>query len=298
MTSAASWFRAWLCCAALIVGAASIVNALDIMDELDRAFAPALIPPDDGGAAALPADAAVPTSPLSSARTALSGNIPSVRVRVSASRHTILSTQSTGRIEEFRVKDGDRFQKGDLLVRMDDALPKLQMQRAQAVYDRQAVVHRMVKELYDLGTKGEAELEVAEADLAQAETDRSLARHMLARTRVEAPFAGRVADVFAREMQYLPEGQPLLEILDDSTLELEFIVSSQWVSWFAPGYRFTVTVEETGRVYEAELQRIGGKVDPLSQSMKAYAVLLEPDASLMEGMSGAAHIAPPAEDGR
>ena len=223
------------------------------------------------------------------------GLMPSVRVRVSARSHAVLSSQTSGRIVKVAVRDGERFREGDVLVRLDDSLIRLQAARSRAAYRRQETIHGMIKELAELGTKGEAEVEVADMDLEQARAEMESMALVLSRTTVTAPFSGRVADVFAKESQYVAEGQPLLEILDDSTLELEFIVSSHWLRWFRPGHRFEVTVEETGKTYQAVLQRLGGKVDPLSQSVKAYADLVEPAPELMEGMSGAAAITSPAD---
>jgi hypothetical protein len=37
-----------------------------------------------------------------------------------------------------------------------------------------------------------------------------------------------------------------LEIIDDSALELEFIVPSRWMAWLKDGYRFQVKIDETG----------------------------------------------------
>ncbi|CAK0764628.1 hypothetical protein WCLP8_3730004 [uncultured Gammaproteobacteria bacterium] len=51
----------------------------------------------------------------------------------------------------------------------------------------------------------------------------------------------------AREHQYVQAGQPLLEILDDSVLEVEFIAPSSWLAWLKAGASFKVTVEETGK---------------------------------------------------
>lgn len=236
---------------------------------------------------------AIPVPGVSGRQPSGGGMLPSIRARVTAERHTILSSQSTGRVVQVSVRDGDRFSEGDTLVHLDPSLLQLHSARAEAAYQRQEVLYQMNRELADMHSKGEAEVEASRMDMEQAKAEMDLVAMQLNRTRVTAPWNGRVADLFVRENQYVTEGQPLLEILDDSTLELEFIVSSHWVGWFKPGFGFKVTVEETGREYEAIVQRIGGKVDPLSQSMKAYATLTNPSSDLMEGMSGTVDITPP-----
>ncbi len=271
----------------LLIPAAHGADRPDAVAELEKLLSPphsAAVP--ESGPSAAPAPAV--TTPA-----AASGLFPALRARVTASRHTILSSQTAGRIEEVAVRDGDRFADGALLVRVDGALLEVQLERSRAAFRRQELLYQMTKELGELQTKGEIEVEVARMEMEQAAADLRGVEKLLARTRVLAPFPGRVAEVFAREKQFVAEGQPLLEILDDSTLELEFIVSSKWVDWFKPGFEFPVAIEETGEVRRAVLERLGGKVDPLSQSMKAYARFLEPPGGLMEGMSGEARIVPP-----
>ncbi len=235
------------------------------------------------------------TSAPASSRLGKGNLYPEVRVRVTAHRHAVLSSNCAGRIDELNVEDGDRFTAGQVLARIDGSLYRMQIARAQAALQRQEVLYRLARELYELQSKGEAEVEVARMEMEVARADLQAVEVLLERTAVEAPFSGRVAEVLAKEKQYVAEGTPLLEILDDSTLELEFIIPSQWIRWFKPGYRFMVTIEETGTKHEAVLERLGGKVDPLSQSLKAYASLLDLSPDLMEGMSGEAEITPPEE---
>ena len=95
------------------------------------------------------------------------------------------------------------------------------------------------------------------------------------------------------ENQFVSEGQPLLEILDPSELELEFIVPSRWLPWFVPGHAFSVHIDETQKAYPARLVRLSGKVDAVTQSIKAYARFETPDADLLPGMSGEALLTAP-----
>lgn len=220
---------------------------------------------------------------------------PEIRVRVTSPRHTILSSQTAGRVDAISVRDGDRFEASQLLVELDPTFEKIQLSKAEANLQRHRLILQMTEELVALGTKGELELSVVKADIGQAEAEVAFSRARLEQTRVLVPFAGRVGGVFVKEFQIVAEGQPLVEVIDESRMELEFIVSSQWMRWFKPGFAFSVTVDETGRTYQAVLERLGGKVDPLSKSVNAYARLVDADGFLMEGMSGEAFIKSPAE---
>ncbi len=93
-----------------------------------------------------------------------------------------------------------------------------------------------------------------------------------------------------REEQVVQPGQPLLEILDDTSLELEFIAPSSWLSWVAPGQAFEVRIDETGKTYAAQFTRIGARVDPVSQTVKIAGRITGQHAELMAGMSGVVRV--------
>ena len=218
---------------------------------------------------------------------------PALRVKVSALRSTVLSSQMPGRILELAVRDGDSFAKGQILARLDCAVPAAQLKRAEATHHKQLTLYETTAKLERLRSRSPLELAMTRAELAQAAAELSVAKSMLERCTILAPFSGKVSERMVHENQYVNEGQALFEIMDPSELELEFIAPSAWLPWFVPGYLFIVQIDETQGSYQASLSRLGGKVDAVSQSIKAYARFISQDEKLLPGMSGAAHIEPP-----
>jgi multidrug resistance efflux pump len=105
---------------------------------------------------------------------------------------------------------------------------------------------------------------------------------------VKAPFAGVVVTRLARPHESVTAGQQLLTILDDSRLEVRVVVPSVWLRWLEPGMRFVLHVDETARQYDAVLDRIGARVDPVSQTVEIFGSLTERPPELVVGMSGSA----------
>ena len=102
-----------------------------------------------------------------------------------------------------------------------------------------------------------------------------------------------MAEQKVREQQFVQPGQALLDILDDSVLELEFLVPSVWLRWLKVGGAFEVQIDETRKTYPARFTRIGARVDPVSQSVKVAAAIHGKFPELMAGMSGKVQIAQP-----
>lgn len=211
-----------------------------------------------------------------------------IRAQVTARTGAALASPMAGRIEHLAVEDGDRFKNGAVLVRFDCDLQEGQLARARAVLEKRRRVAEVNDRLQKLGSVSTKEVAVGHAEVQEAQADVAIARALVDRCTITAPFPGRVAGLAVRAHQFIGEGQPLMEILDDRELELETIVPSRWLAWLEPGTRFKVALDETGRTYEAVVARLFGKVDPVSQSIKLYGRIPAHPDELLPGMSGRA----------
>jgi membrane fusion protein (multidrug efflux system) len=110
--------------------------------------------------------------------------------------------------------------------------------------------------------------------------------------RDRSPFNGITVEQKAQEFQYATPGQPLLEVLDDRSLEIELIAPPRWLGWLKAGYGFAVQIDETDKTYPAEITCEGGRADPVSQTIKVFGEIRGDAAELMAGMSGRANIPP------
>jgi len=211
---------------------------------------------------------------------------PPIRVAVKAQEEVVIASQARGIVASLAVKDGSRFHKGDVLVKLDCSVLQAQTDKAKAQARRQQQIYESNERLSQMQSKSPLEVSVSKADAEAAFAEALAMEKMLAQCHIIAPFDGRVGELMVHKNQFVVEGQPLMELLNDSLLVLEFIVPSAWITWFVPGYAFTVNIDETGGVYQAALSYLGGKVDPVSQSIKAYAALSGKNSELIPGMSG------------
>jgi RND family efflux transporter MFP subunit len=219
---------------------------------------------------------------------------PDIRVQLVADTIATIGAPMAGRLTQFPLHDGDRFKQGQVLARFECGEKEAALAHARAVHESRKSVNESKQRLRALGTSSQVEYEVAAADEKQAAADVQAAQSLVANCTVAAPFSGRVSAVYAHNYQYLQTGAPLLEVLSDKSLELEMIVPSLWLSWLKPGSALKVTIDETGKTYPATLDRLSGKVDPVSRSVKVYARIDNPSEALLPGMSGHAIFAPPA----
>jgi len=225
----------------------------------------------------------------------LLGNAAEIRAQLTPRNYTTLSSEASARIDRIATRVGEHFKKGELLIAFDCVTQRAQVARAKAVATQAEKTSAINQRLANLKSIGQLELDVSRAEVEKATAELSMADAAASKCSIAAPFGGVTVEQKAQEFQYATPGQPLLEILDDRSLEVELIAPSRWLSWLKPGYAFQVRIEETEKNYPAEITRVGGRVDPVSQTIKVFGVIRGDAAELMAGMSGRANIPPPNE---
>lgn len=216
-----------------------------------------------------------------------------IRAQLLPRRYTTVAAEIGAKINRLPVAEGGTFRAGQLLVSFDCSLQQAQLQKAQAELEGAELIYKSNQRLAELNSVGHLELDLSRSAVGKAKAERGATQAVLAKCGVSAPFAGRVAEQKVREQQYVQPGQPLLDILDDSVLELEFLVPSNWLSWLRTGGKFQVNIDETGKSYPAKFIRIGARVDPVSQSVKVAAAIDGKFPELIAGMSGRVQVTPP-----
>jgi RND family efflux transporter MFP subunit len=214
-----------------------------------------------------------------------------LRAQLKARQSTLISSEMSARISQLKLHDGERFSAGQTLVSFHCALEEAQLSKSRATLEKKLKIHDVNQRLETLRSIGALELAVSKAEAEEAKADAQVAQAVLDRCVIKAPFSGKVAEIIARPYQSVRIGDPLLEILDDKNLEVEFMAPSRTLLKLKPGKHFRVILDETGKSYEAEITRLGGKVDPVSQTIKVYGRIIDKADELLAGMSGAVELA-------
>ncbi|MFT8417598.1 MAG: efflux RND transporter periplasmic adaptor subunit [Acetobacter sp.] len=207
-------------------------------------------------------------------------------VQITAPTNTQISAGMAGQLVEFPFQDGDKFKTGDVLARFQCSQQEATLAHARAEYVKHRGLLDVQTRMKALGQWSTSDLHSAEADLQAANADLKMALAVVAQCTIQAPFNGRVSNMMVHNYQYLSPGTPMLEILDDSALELSMLVSSITLRHLQPGATFQVWIHETDHTYDVKVTRVSGKVDPVSKTVKIYAQLVQFAPDLLPGMTG------------
>ncbi len=209
-----------------------------------------------------------------------------VRVQLVSRLQTTLSSEISAVISALPLREGEAFKKGASLVAFDCALLQAQLNKAEATAMAARQTLKVNNRLLELDSIGILEVSQAEAKVKETEAEVAAMQVMVSKCVAEAPFSGRIAKLYVDPHQYVTPGKPLMDILDQGSLEVRLIVPSRLVSTLREGGNFEVAIDELKKTYTAKLTRIGARIDPLSQSLPLTGEIVGSHPELLPGMSG------------
>lgn len=207
---------------------------------------------------------------------------------VVSQREATLATELTARIAEMSFLPGASFNKGDVLVAFDCKRYAAQLTAARAEEKAANLTVRENRELRRHRAVGATELEVSLARQAKAKAQADALEIQMGQCELRAPFAGRVVKHNANVFEIPRANEPLISIIDDTNLELDLLIDSDWLVWLKTGTRFKFRIDEIASEFPAEIKSVGAAVDPVSQTIRVKADFLKSSPKILPGMSGSA----------
>jgi membrane fusion protein (multidrug efflux system) len=192
---------------------------------------------------------------------------------------------TSGRIAEIVFRPGERFEAGEVLVRLDDEAERAAVAEAQASLREAELALERAKKLRANNTVAQATVDELEAAYLGARARVDAAQKQLADRTVKAPFAGvvgmRRVDVGARV-----DDDTVLTTFDDlSEIEIEFSVPEIFFGRVRTGQPVSATSTAfPGRAFSGRIATIDTRIGEISRAFRVRAVLPNPDLVLPAGM--------------
>ena len=158
------------------------------------------------------------------------------RALVVASQEAILSSELAARIENIAVKEMQRFNKGDLLIQFDCSLYEAQKDVVSANSNSALIKLKSDEQMLQMRSIGKYELELSISEYEKAKSELRIAELNVERCQIKAPFDGAVEEVIVNTYETIQPQVELMKIIQTDILELEMVVSSEWVSWLKIGH--------------------------------------------------------------
>jgi len=208
------------------------------------------------------------------------------RALVVASQEAILSSELAARIENIAVKEMQRFKKGDLLIQFDCSLYEAQKDVVSANANSSLIKLKSDEQMLQMRSIGKYELELSISEYEKAKSELRIAELNVERCQIKAPFDGAVEEVVVNTFETIQPQVELMKIIQTEVLELEMVVSSEWISWLKIGHPIKVYIDEIQKEFNATISGIGANVDAVSQTIQLKGTITDTSPALLPGMSG------------
>jgi len=205
--------------------------------------------------------------------------------RIEALQAVDLRPDETGRIVQLLFTEGQYVAKGAPLVRIDDAMPRAQAERAKAERDLTGQQLARVQRLREQNASTPADLERAEAAARSAEAALGVLELQIERSTVRAPFAGVVGQRFVSAGDYVTSATRLLTLQTVDPQRAVIEVPERHAVRLRRGQTVEFTVAaEPGRIFRAQVDFIDPVVQEANRTILVKGRARNADGVLRPGM--------------
>jgi membrane fusion protein (multidrug efflux system) len=195
-----------------------------------------------------------------------------------------VSAEMGGRVLAAPAEEGALIKKGDLLLRVDARngtaqikLLKSQVSSAQREYNR-------VKKLAAEGLATPQQVDQSQSQLEQTKLGLNQAKVGQGMSTVRSPFTGVVAMKMLEVGEYAGPGQPIVQLIDTSTIKLEVTIPESMVNFIKVNDDVQVEFSSIGKAVTGKVVRRGVTVTQPTQTFPIEIHIPNESGDLMPGM--------------
>lgn len=213
------------------------------------------------------------------------GDVKTYVGRVEASKSVVVSSPFPAKLEQVNVKQGQKVRKNQQVAKIYSETVASTLNAARATMHQAQDGYDRLQKVRGNGSVPEIKMVEVETALAKAQAALNSAQKAAYDCSVKAPFAGTVSEVYCEEGEDIPVAQPLVKIVDLSSLEIVISVPETEISSLEIGAEAQVSIPAlSGTPVKARLVRKGVDASLSSHSYECRLSLSAPVKDLMPGM--------------
>ena len=196
-----------------------------------------------------------------------------------------LTSKTSNIVTAVRFSDGQRVQKGQVLVELDSAQARADLAAAEAASAESASQVKRSRDLIDTHVISEAQFEQLEATMKTNVAKVAAARSHVDDTVIRAPFSGRVGLRRVSVGSLVNPGTTITTLDDLSVIKVDFSVPENFLAGLREGLKVTATAAAfPGRDFLGIVGSLDSRIDPVSRSVTVRAHVPNADLALKPGM--------------
>jgi membrane fusion protein (multidrug efflux system) len=208
---------------------------------------------------------------------------------VVAAQGVVVSADLPGIVDRIHFESGRRVQAGAVLVSLDVAQERSQLEAAQAQSHLAKLKLDRGRKLLEQQVLAQAEFDALEAEHATAEARVGEIQATIARKQIRAPFSGVLGIRQVNDGQFLNSGQPVVSLQQLDPVYVDFTLPQQDAAALRTGSRVEISGEGV-RTLTGQVTAIDAVFDEATRNIRAQATLRNVGGALKPGMFVDVHL--------
>jgi membrane fusion protein (multidrug efflux system) len=202
---------------------------------------------------------------------------------VRANERVDLVSEISGVIERVHFSEGVAVERGQLLVKLEDA--ELQAQRDRVRYQLHLAEIRETRQrdLREQGVVSEQDYDLAGTELSVLRAELRLVEARLEKTEIRAPFAGVIGLRYVSEGAFISPQTIIATLQDLDPIKIDFTLPQKYAARVGPGTRVQFRVEGSPEAHAAEVYAVEPRIASETRSLVIRARSGNPDHRLLPG---------------
>ena len=191
---------------------------------------------------------------------------------VLANEEAILRPEESGKIIAMHINEGAEVEKGQLLVKINDADLQAQLAKQVAMQKINEEKERDLKAL--LAEKGvsQEEYDLALSTVQQNKADMDLTQAQIAKTEIRAPFNGVIGLKNVSEGNNVSPADIIASVQQLNPVKIDFSVPEKYAASVHINDTIFITIQGTENRYKGKVYAIDPKIDASTRSLKIRAI--------------------------
>ena len=190
---------------------------------------------------------------------------------VMADEQVEISAEATGRITSIHFDEGTMVKAGDLLVTINNADLLAQADRNNFQLKLAETREERQRQLLDKQGISQQTYDQVLTELNALRAEARLIEAQLEKTRIKAPFAGRIGLRYLSEGSFVSPGTKIVRLARTSPVKIEFSVPERYLQYVQNGVDIRFNVDNSPLTFDASIYAIEPVIDQQSRSITARA---------------------------
>ncbi len=200
-----------------------------------------------------------------------------------ANEEVDLHPEVSGKLMQIYFKEGSEVNRGDLLVKINDA--ELQAQVHKTELDKKLADDRIKRNEKLLEMKGisQEEFDALKNAAALLNAERDVLMAQIAKTEIRAPFTGIIGLKTVSEGSYVSPQTLIASLQQIDPVKVDFSIPEKYASLVRKGDQVSFSTGANGKEYKGNIYAIEPKVDEVTRTIHIRALCPNANSELLPG---------------